>query len=100
MNDEYRPYPNNRLFKMIDDTYVIIPSDFKGSIPISCPNCSLLMRTAEDSWAWDKHGCCDICAQIWAKPRMNDWDIGWRPSKEEIEDKIHHKKMFTINIEG
>lgn len=99
MND-YKPYPGNRLHKMIDDIYVIVPSNFEGSIPISCPNCSLLMRTADDSSAWDKHLCCDTCAQTWAKPNEKEWNEGWRPSIEEINNKIFYKKMFTINIEG
>ena len=54
--------------------------------PLDCPICEFLIKGLEDIYMLDKFGCCQECAFTWAQPRRKEWEEGWRPSSQQIND--------------
>jgi hypothetical protein len=96
---DWKPYPGGRLMKNVDGYCVIVPQDFQGTIPISCPVCSVLMRSKDDETSWDKFQCCANCAQEWAESQPNKWNEGWRPEICDINDMMERRAMFTVQFD-
>ena len=60
-------------------------------VPVFCPVCELPMRTDADDESYQSWSCCSFCEIHWARPRRDDWNMGWRPDRNEIERKIEHR---------
>jgi len=74
---------------------VIIASEDRGDfIPIVCPECSFLMKTSDDAESYQEFNCCFDCKMKWAERRRKDWMLGWRPTKNEINDEIRKRKKI------
>jgi hypothetical protein len=90
--------------RLIDDSnegfVVIVPIDAQPPVPIGCPVCKYLMRTKDDEDAYHKFGCCDRCAMLWAYPRRQQWDEGWRPSDEQLKEAELTRPPLTIKFGG
>jgi len=90
MNDlEWKPYPQDRLIAQHPQGFsIIVPKDFKGSIPVNCPVCDTLFRSSDDETAYQEFKCCNTCAMQWAHARKIEWNTGWRPSREQVLDSV------------
>lgn len=90
---DWKIYSKDRLFAQHQSGFFIIKPledvDTKQQ-PFFCPVCDFVMKSTYDAEAWEKFNCCDKCASIWAYPDMARWKSGWRPTKEEVENKTQH----------
>jgi hypothetical protein len=96
--NEWKPYLNDRLIKECDGFYVIKPTEERQIVPLACPVCDYLMRTADDEKSYREFECCESCETHWARPRLHSWREGWRPTKEKIEEKFGGRKKITVNM--
>ena len=97
MIGDWKPYPGDRKILKKEGYFVIVPSsyDFKNkTMPIFCEVCKCRFANKDDESAFDKFGCCSPCADQWAYSNKENWDNGWRPSKEQI-DKFVEKRIFS-----
>ena len=96
---DWKPYLNDRLIKEHDGFYVIKPSETNDdNVPLACPVCSYLLRTFDDEKSYRNFKCCESCETHWARPNLKMWKEGWRPSKNQIEEKFGGRKKMTVNI--
>tara|TARA_E500000331_G_C17220074_1_gene697672 strand:+ start:1294 stop:1581 length:288 start_codon:yes stop_codon:yes gene_type:complete len=51
-----------------------------------CPICSFAMSTQSDFDSFKEFSCCSFCAMKFAESRRKEWNSGWRPSQEEVEE--------------
>ena len=63
---------------------IIITPEKDNKIPSDCSVCKLALRNIEDVISYKKWGCCKLCQEYFAYPNKEEWENGWRPSKEEI----------------
>ena len=63
-----------------------------------CNLCGLLTLSVEDQSSKSKIGVCRSCELSFFQPRRDDWNSGWRPSKEEIKAKREEveKSIYSI----
>jgi len=94
----WRPYLNNRLIKDCDGFFVIKPEQEKETIPLACPVCEYLLRTAADEKSYHQFKCCEHCETFWARPNQPAWKEGWRPTKEQVNEKLKGGKKMTVNM--
>jgi len=86
---EWKPYIGGRLItKHPDGFFVIKNSDSREGQPIFCPVCDGIMRTSFDDESYEKYSCCESCSNRWVYKNRERWLSGWRPTKEEIIEKI------------
>jgi len=93
---DWRPYPNDRLIAQHPSGEFYIIKPVKGMtrvVPIFCPMCATMMKSFYDESAFDKFRCCDKCASAWVYPDLDRWKSGWRPSEEDVKDRISLSKM-------
>lgn len=94
----WRPYLNDRLIKDCDGFFIIKPAEEKQAIPLACPVCDYLLRTIEDERSYHQFKCCEHCETFWARPNQTKWKEGWRPTKEQINEKLKGGKKMTVNM--
>lgn len=88
MNLTWRTYPGDRQATTHPKGFTVIkPAHPIQSMPVFCPICEAIMLTSYDEDAYNKFGCCDGCASVWAYPRREEWLSGWRPTREEVETR-------------
>lgn len=87
---DWKNYAGDRLIAHhADGYYVIRPQELSQSgRPIFCPHCNSIMCSSYDDDAYDKFECCDTCANVWVYPNLDKWKSGWRPSSEELTNKL------------
>lgn len=96
---EFKPYMQDRLIHYNDlGYYVIVPKDATRPVPLSCPVCDFLLRTQDDEISWHKFNCCDRCALVWAIPKKDQWELGWRPSIDELQKEICNRSPINVDI--
>ena len=86
--NEWKPYLNDRLIKECDGFYVIKEKDPSTSPPLFCPFCETIITSYYDEESFRKFECCDSCSNKIIYPKLEDWKVGWRPSKEYIKSKL------------
>jgi hypothetical protein len=96
--NEWKPYLNDRLIKECEGFYVIKPVEERQIVPLSCPVCDYLMRTVDDEKSYREFECCESCETFWARPRFPSWKEGWRPTKEQVQEKLGGRKKITVNM--
>ena len=94
----WKPYLNDRLIKECDGFYVIKPSEHRNVIPLACPVCEYLLRSMEDERSYHQYNCCEHCETFWARPNSSKWKEGWRPTKEQVMEKLKDGKKMTVNM--
>jgi len=100
MNNEWKSYPNNRKILCKDDYSIIVPESFNldknESMPIFCEVCSIRFGNRDDEIAYKKFKCCSACADQWAYANKERWQLGWRPSEEQVAIFVE-KRNFSNN---
>lgn len=86
----WKTYTNNRLiYEHPSGFFVIKPNEQQATQqPIFCPVCEYIMKTSFDDEAYEKYECCEACSNRWVYVNRERWTSGWRPTKEEIIEKI------------
>ena len=79
------------MLKEIKSTHIIIQSSESNVVPHVCPVCDYLLRTLDDENAYREFGCCDKCADKWARPNRQKWESGYRPNKFEAQQYIKNE---------
>ena len=59
----------------------------KAAVPDACPMCDTLLR-ASDVDTYIEFGVCTNCDMSFRQPRMKDWNCGWRPSQEQVDNML------------
>lgn len=95
---DWQPYLNDRLIKKLDNFYVIKPVEDRQSIPLSCPVCDYLMRTVDDEKSYREFECCESCETFWARPNSKNWREGWRPTRDQVNERLQGRKKITVNL--
>lgn len=84
----------DRMMIKKDHYVVVLPNNDEGFVPICCDICGNLYRNIDDELSHYEFGCCDLCSQQFARPRAQDWKIGWRPSQDTINEVLNKRKIF------
>lgn len=89
MKLEWKDYLGNRLIADHPAGFKVIKpkEDVEANRPLFCPICESMFLTLYDEEAWEKFQCCDYCANKWAYPHQTRWNEGWRPSKDDLNNK-------------
>jgi hypothetical protein len=95
---EWKPYLNDRLIKECDGFYIIKPSLDRQIVPLACPVCDYLLRNIDDEKSYNEFKCCEHCETFWARPNLTAWRRGWRPTKEQVAEKLKDGKKMTVNM--
>ena len=92
---QWEKYSNERLIaKHEKGFYVIKPEKMSNTEnPIFCPLCDWIMNSFYDEEIYKKFTCCDNCANEWVYSNMEKWKEGWRPSREDIDNKIKNRPI-------
>lgn len=99
MQLEWKDYFDNRVYTIHEDGfYIIIPKEKESTTPLWCPLCLFTMKTADDTIYYKKYECCYQCGMKFADSRQEEWNKGWRPSKDEVEELIKFRKSMPLNI--
>lgn len=67
---------------------IINPEDESRRVPFFCPVCDLSMRTSSDYDSYRVFGCCADCRRDFVEPNRKEWERGWRPSADEIRERL------------
>lgn len=87
-------YIGDRLIQKRDGFYIIKPAnETTKTTPLTCPVCDYVMRNHDDEKSFRDFSCCESCETNWARPNQDKWKEGWRPTKEEIFNKLGRKKI-------
>jgi len=68
---------------------VVIEPEYKSS-DFNCPVCKLIIRGLEDVESIDNYACCTDCQDFFYWPNREKWLKGWRPKKEEVQNKLNN----------
>lgn len=94
---EWKPYLDSRLRKNHPLGFaIIIPNETGVVVPLSCPVCSMMLSTSEDSEYFREKKCCYKCGIKWADQNKELWNSGWRPSTESIEEEVKERQSFPV----
>lgn len=90
----WEKYSNERLItKHLDSFYLVKPEKSLDNDPIFCPVCDYIMNSFYDQETYTKFKCCDNCANEWVYSNRENWNLGWRPTSEEINNKIKNRPI-------
>jgi hypothetical protein len=96
----WRPYLKDRLIDERPEGFVVIvPVGVAPPVPLVCPVCDHVMRTREDETSHREFGCCERCALLWAYPRREAWNGGWRPSQEQVTAAEADRLPLSITLD-
>lgn len=97
---EWKPYTKNRLIAQHPSGfYIIKPDDHDSRAALSCELCDRLYRTKDDDDANREFGCCHLCALKWAHPRREQWNTGWRPTRDQIDLDVSQRPPLSFSID-
>lgn len=86
---EWKSYTQNRMIcEHSCGFFIIKPLRQVTGQPIFCSVCECIMRTSFDDESYEKYTCCETCSNRWVFSDKLRWASGWRPTKEEIIEKI------------
>ena len=54
-------------------------------VPAWCPICERVMKGSYSTNSFYNFGCCHDCYIEFVEDRVERWNDGWRPSKEDLE---------------
>lgn len=93
---DWRPYPKDRKIKIFETHVIIVPKDHDSDsfMPLFCKVCDFRFLTKDDENAYRQFQCCSSCADTWAYSNKTRWEEGWRPSAEQIAEKVQ-KRLFA-----
>tara|TARA_B100000686_G_C16418042_1_gene775700 strand:+ start:315 stop:740 length:426 start_codon:yes stop_codon:yes gene_type:complete len=57
----------------------------------SCPVCSTYSFSPQDDLYINKFSCCKECYIVFVEHREEKWKSGWRPDKDEVENRRFKK---------
>ncbi len=80
------------------DILIIKPKTVSSHIPLFCPVCSIVMDEKIDIFVYEKFECCEPCANTWAFINATDWNSGWRPSKDAINEAVLLRKPRSSGL--
>jgi len=96
MPETWQTLDANREIKILHEGKLVVIK-LKGIIvPLFCGVCNTPMRTLEDGLSFRKHECCHWCALEWADSEFYDWENGWRPTKEKIQEVLETRKSTIL----
>jgi len=96
---DWKPYLGDRLKKDHPAGFVVIvPKDRPVPVPICCPVCRLLMRSADDAGYFRSRGCCQRCGMKWADPDVARWETGWRPDPLEVANEVKARQSVPLSL--
>lgn len=98
--ENWEKYPRNRKIVRRDSHVVIVPESFEGpsGMPLFCDVCELRFINKEDEKSYKKFKCCSSCADMWAYSHRLEWEKGWRPSKEQVEENVKKRSFVNPNL--
>ena len=99
--ETWEPYHDGRVCRRDPLGYVVVvpsPDRSRAEVPVSCPLCGFLMRSQMDRDAYLGFGCCDRCT-VEHVTSKEDWDVGKRPTREEIERKVALRPRPTVILD-
>ena len=85
-----------REMSTINNIIVIKPKHCDEIMAISCPLCGTMLRGIEDMEEMAKLNVCRQCANRWAYINYGRWQIGWRPSQEDIKIDLKNRKKSPV----
>lgn len=96
---DWKPYLHDRMISDEPEGYsVIVPMNVEPSVPLICGICNRLMRSHDDEISYNEFKCCNLCALQWAHPRRKEWNDGWRPSREMIDDVVRQRPPLFVSF--
>ena len=79
---------NDRIIEK-KDFIIIIDKGFEKQ-NFDCPVCKLCIRGLEDLESIEAYGMCKDCQEEFYWTNKIKWENGWRPKKEEINEKLNN----------
>lgn len=97
---EWKSYFNNRLkYDNPNGFCVIVPEQRDDYVPLYCPVCDIAMQSSDDAAYYRQKQCCQKCGMKWADPDLSKWNLGWRPSIEDVRREIESRKSLPISYD-
>jgi hypothetical protein len=97
MSHEWEPYIGDRLIRRSEKNFVVIkPIDEEKHAPLFCETCGCLLIDDEDERSYVEFDCCDWCASHWARQKLDDWKMGWRPTKQIVEEALKTRSSMSV----
>lgn len=78
---------------------IVVGSKSEDSVPVFCPICDIMMRTADDAAAFSSASCCHTCKLKFVDPDRVRWMSGRRPTSDEVELEIAIRRKLPVGIE-
>lgn len=79
---------------------VIKPVSDESFTPLFCPNCKQTILSTQDKISYKQNKCCEFCTIKWVDLNRDEWENGWRPTKDEVnsvlETRNKRKKEILI----
>jgi hypothetical protein len=100
-DSSWKDYKGSKFIKVLNGITMIVPKEYKVSMPVFCDICQFPMRNPLDQEYWNKCKCCTECGMKWVDKNLKNWQSGWRPSQEDIDaEKLHRRQVKQeIDIE-
>jgi hypothetical protein len=96
-DSEWQDYVGNRKIMLHKhDFYIVKPAEDSEVVPLFCPLCEVAFYSPEDETSYLKFACCQSCYNDTVGPRINDWTDGWRPTPEEMKEKVASRPPLSI----
>lgn len=81
-----------------ESSILLVREGATSPIPLFCPVCDLMMRTAEDAAAHRESKCCAACARKWRDSNRSRWASGWRPTTKEVSEEVSARRIVPISL--
>ncbi len=85
--------------KNVDFVFVDKRTDPSSGIPMFCPVCDFAMRTYEDRTSYEAKKCCHKCGMAFADSRLEEWNAGWRPSPEVLQEEVKKRLSLPVSVD-
>lgn len=76
--------------------YIFLKSDDNQASGIFCQVCNFLIKTADDARTFEKWCACHDCYLRFIEARKEEWQSGWRPSQDVIDELYSEKSRIFI----
>jgi hypothetical protein len=63
-----------------------------------CSICGFALRDMQDVREHSHYGCCTDCSLHFRQPNTKKWELGWRPSKKEIDCIINNNNTGDSDV--
>ena len=85
------------MFVQFEQMHKIKLNDFLF-VPLDCPVCSKMLRKKDVMQYFVKHGCCEDCFFDFVEANREEWELGHRPPKDEIDRVLKNRSKVPIYI--